>query len=67
MHRGYFEHAETHLTLRARDMILNGFVGYLSMAVFRPVCLAHNAILDLESVDRDWFQTRALHVGFYPS
>ena len=67
MHRGHFKHAETYLAFRARDMILNGFVDYLSMAVFRPVCLAHNTVFDLEAVDRDGFQTRALHVGFYPS
>ena len=67
MHRGYFKHAETHLALRSRDMILNGFVDYLSMAVFRPMCLTHNTVFNLEAVDRDWLQTRAMHVSFYPS
>src|SRR5882757_3627570 len=48
-------------------MILNGFVNYLSMAVFRPMCLTHNTVFNLEAVDRDWFETRAMHVSFYPS
>src|SRR5712671_4566296 len=48
-------------------MVLNGFVNYLSMAVFRPMCLTHNTVFDLEAVDRDWLQTRAMHVSFHPS
>jgi hypothetical protein len=67
MDRRYFKHAKTHLTLRARHMILDGLVDYFSVTIFRPMCLTHDAVFDLEAVDRDWFQTRTMHVGFDPS
>jgi hypothetical protein len=53
MNRGYFEDAEADLGFGTRDMILNGLVNYLAVAVFGPVCLAHDAVLDLETVDLD--------------
>jgi hypothetical protein len=66
MYRGHFKHAETHLTRRARHMVLNRFVGYLSMAVLRPMRLTHDAVFDLEAIDRNGFQTRAMHVDSLP-
>ena len=55
MNGRYLENTKADLTFRTRDMILNGFVYYFSVAILRPVCLPHDPVLDFEAIDFDRF------------